>query len=224
MTRALITLLALCATVGATAQQPTKQPARRAPAAPAPALVPADAEQLAAAAMTYFGDYACELDQSLRVSPNPRFEGYVDVRFGKQVHTMKPILSSTGVLRLEDVRGLLLLLQIAPKSMLLDVRAGRRLVDDCMHDKQVENRRTMAGAPAQPGLDLAPAPADAAASAPAAPAATERAPAVDAAPRTASPGPVVTPVAAPTAAAPASASSAALTAASAPTAPASAGR
>jgi len=49
---------------------------------------------------------------------------------------MKPVLSSTGALRLEDVKGVGLLIQIANKSMLMDTKAGKRLVDDCVHEKQ----------------------------------------------------------------------------------------
>ena len=37
---------------------------------------------------------------------------------------MKPVLSSTGALRLEDVKGRVLMLQIANKSMLMDTQAG----------------------------------------------------------------------------------------------------
>ena len=171
----LIPLLLLCAVLSAHAQQAPKKPVRKVPPPPALALPPAGGEQLAAAAMTYFGDYACEFNQSLQVSLNPRFDGYVDVRFGRQLHTMSPVLSSTGALRLEDVRGQWLLVQIAQKSMLLDVQAGRRLVDECVHAQQAENRRLMADAPPQPGLGIDPdravdvAPAEAApAAAPAA--------------------------------------------------------
>jgi hypothetical protein len=158
MNRSLVTLLLLLATLAANAQSAPKKPVRRAPPPPPPPLVlePAAGEQLAAAAMTYFGDYACEFNQRLQVSLNPSSDGYVDVRFGQQSHTMKPVLSSTGALRLEDVRGRLLLLQIALKSMLLDVQAGRRLVDECVHEQQAENRRTLALAPPLPGLGIEP--------------------------------------------------------------------
>jgi hypothetical protein len=36
----------------------------------------------------------------------------------------------------EDVKGVGLLIQIANKSMLMDTKAGKRLVDDCVHEKQ----------------------------------------------------------------------------------------
>jgi hypothetical protein len=164
----MLLLTGLCAH----AQQGPKQQPSRTPAPPSLALAPASDEQIAAAAKAYVGDYTCEFNQRLHVGPNPRFEGYVDVRFGRQVHTMKPVLSSTGALRLEDVRGRMLLVQIPHKSMLLDVWAGRRLVDECLHEKQAENRRATAASPPQPGLGIDPTLAAEAAAAPAASAAS----------------------------------------------------
>jgi hypothetical protein len=111
-------------------------PAKGKKAAPEKALPAADQAQLDAAERTHFGPYECEFKQSIDVSLSPKAAGYVDVKFGKSVFTMKPVLSSTGALRLEDVTGKTLLLQIANKSMLMDVKAGRRLVDNCVHEKQ----------------------------------------------------------------------------------------
>lgn len=150
------------------AAQAKKKPVRRAVPVVVPlVLPPADSAQLAAAALTHFGDYACEFGKSLRVSRSPRFDGYVDLLFGKQLFALKPVLSYTGALRLEDVRGRLLLVQIAEVSMVMDVKIGQRLVDDCVHETQSENRRQMAAAPARPGLGIDPdkAAADAAAQA-----------------------------------------------------------
>jgi hypothetical protein len=180
MTRPLILALAAAwlsgAAIGAQAQaaapaaKPTA-PAAKPAAKPAPAkkaakpakapppevpLPPSDAEQSAAASMTHFGGYQCEFNQTVDVSMNPKYEGYVDVTYGKQKYTMKPVLSSTGALRLEDVKGQTLMLQIAHKSMLMDVKAGRRLVDDCMHEKQVAAKKAYEGQASQ-GLMSGPA-------------------------------------------------------------------
>jgi len=163
----LATTLALLVALPAAAQA-KKKPARRAVPVVAPlVLPPAPSEQLAAVALTLLGDYACEFGKSLRVSLNPEFDGYVDLLFDKQLFTLKPVLSHTGALRLEDVRGRLLLVQIAVKSMVMDVKIGQRLVDDCVHETQSENRRQLAAAPARPGLGIDPdkAAADAAAEA-----------------------------------------------------------
>lgn len=146
----------------AAAAKPAPKPAAKAaPAAAAAAALPAaSAEQLTAAEITHVGDYACEFDEVVKVAHHPQHRGYVDVQHRKAVYTMKPVLSSTGALRLEDVRGRMLMLQIANKSMLMDTRVGQRVVDGCVHEKQ----RAFANQP--PGQSLGIAPAAAGASAP----------------------------------------------------------
>ena len=126
-----------------------KAPAAKkaAPVVPEAPLPAAGSEQLAAADMTHFGDYACDFDQTVQVVVAPKYAGYVDVNFKKQTWTMKPVLSSTGALRLEDVKGRMLMLQIANKSMLMDTQIGQRLVDGCVHEKQ---RMATAAAAGQP--------------------------------------------------------------------------
>ena len=120
----------------AKAGKPAKH-GKAAKAAPAEKALPqADQTQIDAAERTYFGNYECDFKQTIDVGMNPKSPGYVDVKFKAKTYTMKPILSSTGALRLEDVTGRTLLIQIANKSMLMDVKAGQRLVDDCVHEKQ----------------------------------------------------------------------------------------
>lgn len=166
MTRTTLFALALLVALGAHAQT-AKKPARAvtpkaapAPAAPAPPAQPplaaADDAQREAAAMTHVGDHQCELGQKLHLHATPGHEGYIDVEFGKRRFTMKPVLSRTGALRLEDVTGRMLLLQIAVKSMLMDVQAGNRVADDCVHAKHIEMRKVVAAAPPQPGLGIDP--------------------------------------------------------------------
>jgi hypothetical protein len=169
----IVTLLGLSLSCGAMAQavpRPLPRPAPK-PVAKAvpklPELAVATGEQLAAAAMTYFGKYECEFNQTLLVDINRKVDGYIEVLFNKQQWTMKPVLSTTGALRLEDVKGRMLLLQISNKSMLMDAFAGRRVVDDCVHEKQ----RAAREAPATSSLGIAPA-APAASAAAAAPAAS----------------------------------------------------
>ena len=135
----------------APAAKPAKKPAKAAPKAPPPEvpLPAADADQMKAAAMAHIGSYQCEMNQVVEVATNPKYEGYVDVSFKKAKYTMKPVLSSTGALRLEDVKGQTLMLQIAHKSMLMDVKAGQRLVDECMHEKQAAAKKAAEGQSSQ---------------------------------------------------------------------------
>lgn len=128
----------------AQAETPTKakaaKPVKAAKAAP-PAEKPlpaADTEQLAAADRALRGEYACEFDQKIDVEMSPKSPGYLVVKFKNSLFTMKPVLSSTGALRLEDVTGRTLLLQIANKSMLMDTKIGQRMVDNCVHPEQAK--------------------------------------------------------------------------------------
>jgi hypothetical protein len=123
--------------LAAQAQAPKPAPRRAAPPAAAP-LPPAPGEQMAAAAMAHFGVYDCEFNEKVSVDMNKKFDGYLDVKHRTRTWTMKPVLSHTGALRLEDVKGRMLMLQIADKSMLMDTQVGQRVVDNCVHEKQRE--------------------------------------------------------------------------------------
>lgn len=111
--------------------------AKRQPAPPPePVLAEANDTQLAAAELAYLGDYSCEFKQAVLITKHPKVPGYINVAWQKQLITMKPVLSSTGALRLEDVTGRTLMIQIANKSMLLDTKLGQRLLDECIHPEQ----------------------------------------------------------------------------------------
>jgi hypothetical protein len=99
-------------------------------------LPPAGSEQLDAANIAHLGDYDCEFDQKVTLEPHSKAPGYIEMRQKKQAWVMKPVLSSTGALRLEDVKGRMLMIQIANKSMVMDTQIGQRLVDGCVHEKQ----------------------------------------------------------------------------------------
>lgn len=110
-------------------------------AAPAPAAfsVPdAQPDQVKAAELVYYGAYDCEFQQTVNITQSEKHSGYVDVKSGKGGWLMKPVLSSTGAIRLEDVRGETLMVQISSKSMLLNVKTAQRIVDDCISPKQRE--------------------------------------------------------------------------------------
>ena len=113
-------------------------------AAPAPAKPvetgpsEATAEQIDAAERVYYGVYDCEFNQTVDIEKHPKHNAYVNVKSGKSVWVMKPVLSSTGAIRLEDVKGETLMVQIASKSMLLNVKTARRIVDECISPKQRE--------------------------------------------------------------------------------------
>jgi hypothetical protein len=117
----------------------TKKPAVEAKTAVPPplTLALADPEQIMAATMAFIGDYDCEFKQSLVVTRH-QVIGYVDVVFNKNHYTMKPVRSATGALRLEQIGGPMLLVQIPAKSMLMDTEKGKRVVDACVHEEQAK--------------------------------------------------------------------------------------
>lgn len=119
----------------AAAKPAAKHAAKKAAPAAKP-LPAADQTQIDAAERVHYGTYECDFKQTISVAKNAVSPGYVDVKFKNKSWNMKPSISSTGALRMEDVKGGALLLQIANKSMLMDTKIGQRLVDACVHEKQ----------------------------------------------------------------------------------------
>ena len=119
------------------AAKPAATKAAAKPAAKAPAEPPtASPEQLAAAERVYYGTYECEFGKTAEVATLAKYPGYAEVKSGKQTWLMKPVASSTGAIRLEDLKGQYLVIQIANKSMLFDSKSGQRVLDGCMNASQ----------------------------------------------------------------------------------------
>ncbi len=107
-----------------------------------PTLPVASSEQLLAASQALVGPYDCEFKQTLSVTKH-QVDGYVVVTFSSKAYTMKPVRSSTGAVRLEEVAGgPMLMVQIPTKSMLMDTARGRRVVDSCVHETQAKEVAT----------------------------------------------------------------------------------
>lgn len=138
----LATSVAHAADTAQTAPPPARKPAKvaakpKAPVVPAEALPePASPEQISAAERVYYGEYDCDFQQTVHIAASERHPSYVELRFAKNHYLMRPVLSSTGAIRLEDVKGQTLMIQIASKSMLMNVKTGVRLVDACVSPVQ----------------------------------------------------------------------------------------
>ena len=173
----------------AAAAKPVGKSARKAPAQPT--LPQAPPEQIDAAGRVYYGAYECEFNQSVTIAKSEKHAAYVDLRSGKSTWLMKPVLSTTGAVRLEDVKGETLMVQIATKSMLLNVKTGRRIVNECVSARQreliVEAKAAEAAASAAGSAASAPQAAASSAQAPAGPAASASSPAFEPAASAASP-------------------------------------
>lgn len=120
----------------ATSKKTSAKAAAAPTAAPTP-LATADSEQLLAATLVYIGRYDCEYGQILTVSRHNGADGYIDVEVLQRKAVFKPVRSTTGAVRLEEVTtGALLVVQIPSKSILMDTKAGKRLIDGCQADEQ----------------------------------------------------------------------------------------
>lgn len=128
-------------------QTPNDKPIQVAEASP---------EQFLAHDRVLTGDYACEFGKRISVASSEANPGYVTLKLDKQSWLMKPIQSATGAIRLEDVRGQTLLVQILTKSMVMDTQKGRRLVDACVHEVQRKAEADLAAQPARPSIFDAP--------------------------------------------------------------------
>ena len=138
-------------------------PAKAKTAAPKP-LPPATEAQISAVALLHLGRMPCELGAQVLVSLDAKHPGYVDILFGKQLFKALTTLSRTGALRVEDDTKGVLWLQLGNKSMLMDVKRGQRLADDCVHVEHTKALEAAKGKPVEALLDARPVVATAAAS------------------------------------------------------------
>jgi hypothetical protein len=138
--------------VNSVAQKP--QPVAPVEAVQYAALSP---EHLNVAKDVVTGRFPCELAAHVVVTANPHSEGRFILELGRDKHFLEPVLTSTGAVRLEDVKTGVTWLQLANKSMLLNQQLGKRLADACMNDDQTKVAREMERSGA-PGLLDGPAP------------------------------------------------------------------
>ncbi len=111
--------------------------AKKKPAAPVEApLADLAPEQVANAERVHVGDQDCEFRQQVKVQRHQAKDGYFHLNFKGKQYTMAPEPTTTGAVRLEDKKNGLVWIQIANKSMLMNARAGQRLVDECVHPNQ----------------------------------------------------------------------------------------
>jgi hypothetical protein len=100
-------------------------------------------EELAIAERIHQGLLPCELGASVRVEADAAKPGYFNVQGKGFRYRMHPVRTQTGTLRLEDKKAGAVWLQLANKSMLMDQKKGRRLLDDCAHPDQVAFAESM---------------------------------------------------------------------------------
>jgi hypothetical protein len=103
---------------------------------PAAAEVALSAGQLEAAGFVFQGTADCEFNQKVHVAAIAGKPGHFKLDFGQASYTLVPEETTTGAVRLEDKANGIVWLQIPAKSMLMNAKLGRRLVDACLHAEQ----------------------------------------------------------------------------------------
>jgi hypothetical protein len=92
--------------------------------------------QLRIADRVLTGDAACEFNQTVSVLPLEGQPGHFRLTHKNVSYTVIPEETTSGAIRLEDKKAGIVWLQIPSKSMLMNARAGQRMVDGCMHAEQ----------------------------------------------------------------------------------------
>lgn len=92
--------------------------------------------QLLVADRVLTGEASCDLEQTVDLQPLAGKPGHFRLSYKKSSYTMIPEETTSGAVRLEDKKAGIVWLQIPAKSMLMDARAGQRMVDGCTHPEQ----------------------------------------------------------------------------------------
>lgn len=122
--------------------------------------------QLNVAMRVLTGAADCEFNERVSVTAVDGQPGHFHVGHKGLRYTMVPEETATGAVRLVDRRAGVMWLQIPVKSMLMNSKQGRRLVDACTHAEQRAAVAAVQGAAA--GIGIAPTVPTAAATAAAA--------------------------------------------------------
>ena len=139
--------------------QASSEPVHKAKPAPVqPAAVAPMAlgdEELLLSTRVSIGNIPCELGQSVNLRADADAPGYFHLQLKNQRFHLRPVMSATGALRLEDQARGAVWIQLANKSMLMDQKQGRRLADECMSPLQAAYAEHLKHNPAPNLLDVA---------------------------------------------------------------------
>jgi len=101
-----------------------------------PADTPLSEREQATAALVHVGSKTCAMGRSVRIEADAQEPGFFHLSTERQRYRLRPVETSTGAIRLEDRAQGVVWLQLANKSILLNQRQGRRLLDDCANAVQ----------------------------------------------------------------------------------------
>ena len=127
----------------------------RKPNAASAAPAPLGDQELLLSTQVSIGNIPCELGQSVNLRADANAPGYFHLQLKNQRFHLRPVMSATGALRLEDPARGAVWIQLANKSMLMDQKQGRRLADECMSPLQAAYAEHLKRNPAPNLLDVA---------------------------------------------------------------------
>ena len=167
----LIGSIALCSVpVMAQADTPAKKSAKKSPAKASPAKkAPVVATEEPAGddedskepdvANSTVTDFHCELGNKLSIYRNTGDDKYMALRWGKRVHRMTRVGTTTGAIRFENRRTGLVWIGIPAKGILLDAKIGQQLANECKDAEQLKPKTV--ALPVSPAAPIAPAASEA---------------------------------------------------------------
>ncbi len=82
-------------------------------------------------------DYQCELGNKLTIFQNNDDNQHVAIKWGKRVHRMERVSTTTGADRFENKHYGLLWIGIPAKGILLDSKTGHQLANECRTQAQL---------------------------------------------------------------------------------------
>lgn len=106
--------------------------------------------QLDAAGRVFLGTAICDANQQVGLAAVPGLPGHFVLTHNKTVIRLVAQETTSGAVRLEDAKSGLVWIQIPAKSMLMNSKLGRRVVDSCTTPEQAA--ASLTPDPAQPSV------------------------------------------------------------------------
>jgi len=87
-------------------------------------------------------EYKCELGNKLTIFINNDDDKHIALKWGKRLHRMERVDTTTGANRFENRHYGLVWISIPAKGMLLDSKNGHQLANDCKNPEQLSPKTT----------------------------------------------------------------------------------
>ncbi|HSY26306.1 MAG TPA: hypothetical protein VK832_02300 [Burkholderiaceae bacterium] len=87
-------------------------------------------------------EYQCELGNKLTIFINNDDDKHIALKWGKRLHRMERVDTTTGANRFENHHYGLVWIGIPAKGMLLDSKNGHQLANDCKNPEQLSPKTT----------------------------------------------------------------------------------